>query len=411
MLIEKVLQLVVPKNALNGMTQSAKLQRVYQCTLEDGFADISAETLIQQSFSQILALQRQERPRPESWGHSFTYFKEMFITSSICSLPLAVFDACTSEAGNTGTFLSEGGDPWAESLAMASLPPCEFDPSVEIVLFEVANNKPEARKLVATSHIREGSRMNVVKLHVVIKDAATPSFGTMPSDGRVLTFYFEPLVASLATALPHLFVWKRISELPVRLTRLVDQPTALPDDADRPLLPAVAGVESTLALIGEPGSLQVQLTLSERNLADNFVAASFRLLDRLAEAEGWVDVMDVGIDFDMSVIDELVRIGVVSQQVCCFGRLSLRARLDMLRWSVLHRVGKPMQLTHLESTSVLSKLGLVIALRRDGWENGACAEDWKPGLCWTGSRWIASAPDKCCALDRMGCKAFRDAIP
>ena len=103
---------------LQGETETAKVKRIYPCTFQDEFEDLTEVKQQAHTWSNLTVVQRQgpEPIIPSEWKDAVKYLRQMFSSNRYYSLPQEVWNLIYgNRRPDHATYLGQSGGPllWA----------------------------------------------------------------------------------------------------------------------------------------------------------------------------------------------------------------------------------------------------------------------------------------------------------
>ncbi|CAK0828340.1 unnamed protein product, partial [Prorocentrum cordatum] len=382
-LLNDLLSLVVPGDALKEMSRKDKINRVYQCDLASEFKDLSVERQSHDTWKLLTQHLRSAHPGfPYSWKIVVTYLKEKLCSGSIFSLPTSLYNLALVDHGPDEIDIS-AVNPWEQAIDVIGHEPSEFqfDAVDSVTFFEVVNPWPEKRKQIALSHIIEwGDRVNVRRRLTLQTDVCDRSVTLLCDADYAETLHMRPLVHDLKRSLLSLYTWAVMgdwSALGVRQRNLgepehiVAAPRSLviPSASDALVVSSPAEVVA-LPDVGELALERYEATTSEKMVACLGKLRDLQHGDDRDDDPVWVQYTALeGVH--MNTIQDLHKAGAITAVNDEFGELVVCLQKAGTMFRAVRKVGRPLQLCFVDSTKFASKLDMIFALLRGGWKPGA----------------------------------------
>ena len=164
-LLDAILQQRFSKSQLERMSSNAKLNSVYQSTIESEYQSTLVARVNQQLWQSKQPKRRAAPKVPENFQLAINYWKATLMEGSYYSLPRELFDA----AANPSSYVfDDSPNPVLDALAVADSAVASCGSVEGLVLFQVVKLFPEKRFRVQMPHISQSSSsINVSVLDVV----------------------------------------------------------------------------------------------------------------------------------------------------------------------------------------------------------------------------------------------------
>jgi len=370
-LADRVLHLRYPADELRHKTFQEKLLMIYQTGREQEFEDTAAARTANAEFKIATSDTRQNAAKPPDHKHQpLLYLKSLLENNCLFAAPIPLLDMATASP-------DEFQEPPPGFRALDTAIAAAVEPAPDIVfddrasrLFQVVNNNPQSRVLVASHHIDQDRRAHVCVLISTVRDAdpTRPNKVIVTFPSKVLT------TLDLRAWVPH--IGRVLTELSKwRLRRSATTPEYRPEGACPLPLPSVvrASVFPELAtsstdLVAASSSALMLVDRDEvQECFDAFVAKG-AFAGSGVSIVGTDEVLD---DVSELTIQTLVRRAVLKCSTT--GAVSQFAlNPSCVHWSLHHGLVHPVPLTRITTSLPLlkkTKMEIILALRCDGWQD------------------------------------------
>ena len=374
-MLDNILRLVLREEELTDLTRKQKIERVYQCAIEDEFKDMSTQVVLHQQYLENTRHMRSTNANvfTLSWAQAIAFFKCKFAPDNVFSLPTDIFDLATSVSAAIG---NQACDKLSEfvDFATASIVEFDFRDVGNVVFFNVVNAHPERRSLVPIQYIdRRTDEICVSKCTVVasILEARTV---VVSVDELLVTLRVSVLVALASRVLPCLFKWAVKSR---RSTQAFKQPEPDADQDQR----SFSDVGS-YALPARSSSCLVPVLASNSSASETSSASLARLTLGIGELNvllgqiracsvaGWTPATALA-DVSRATLGELCEIGLLEMRSASGSGHEIRPVESALKWCSMLGLSSPSQVLHLGIGASTCKFDSVLALIKSGWQVGA----------------------------------------
>ena len=357
------------------MTTQAKLEAIYQCSLEAEFRDMTAERESHEGWIMQTAHTRSAGPvaSNEPWRLCIGYLRaKLAMGSDVFSLPLDLYSEAQAALAEE---VSDDGDPVAAVLGAVDVAPVPFDMASgldNVVFFEVVNKTPHQRSHVPLHHIsRFTDVVHIVRRTVMFGKAETRQVSLLSEAGMHGELNLRVLVRSMGRTLRTLYRWKTIKYGSALTYRRWQAPPPVDRALEAPgsMILSLASSAMEQPTLERPSSssrgLQIQRPVTQ--------GASARILSQIRTKEDSGQFPD-GVP--MSVLDSchiddvqtLAARSAISMAQDDFGEVVL-STLGAVHAKYLSAqlVGEPGLVFHDGKLNADSKLAIMIYLRMRGW--------------------------------------------
>jgi len=371
----------MPKSALDGLKRSARIKRIYQCSLQDEFEDLSGQRQALAVF-QAATVPLREAPQPmvsEAWKTACAFFKQAFQVDRFYSLPSYLFDSAAQAIDHQASerLLRTGCDPVAEARLVCALDPLPVDMAslAQTSFFVVKACAPEKRTHVPLCHL-DVSRTTV---HVgkcrACANADTGEVDVELESAALTVLDTLSLSYNMLDVLQTLHHWKRREFVP---TFKLLRPLAL-ESTPSPRVELQPALCDGGVVAPDPGSAIVPAPAAS---ADSDVVALLRLC---ASRSAWV-----GSDVRVPLQDVSSHGAVQLLQECGAvvlhegpDRGSVQLERERVAWTATARLAADETLLRQPRQDIpwqkRSKLDFILQLELEGWSRGPQpVEDWDP---------------------------------
>ena len=363
------------KSELEGKTNTALLNMIYQCSLEDEYPDMSTQKL-QVVRWQAETLDLRKPPvvvEPQSWKISVSFFKHLLEPGLFYSLPTQVFQACeaTIHVWERGDIIGRGGDPVEEAQLACLLQPAAFDPDSldDLTFFRVQSCFPERRSHVLRHH--DPASRSVI--HVCPCQAhyhgGEVSFSITASD--MVPLDALRMAVSTLEMLTSLRSWKQprfTSELQLLPIRDMERPAAT-----APLMGASEAPDGVLVPVPAVSALVPHVTDETTSV----------FLKRCVSLDAWIGEAS-HVNLSDTGVEEAALVPLVEAGAITLHRQGTEVHVQLNRSCVIWTASvacTPGALTLREVRDVpllkCSKLDLCLRLFLEGWESDRKVEVWR----------------------------------
>ena len=382
-LLEDLLRLVLPKEELDPLSRKARIDRVYQCAIEDEYKDMSVARAGHAAFLRSTVHTRRKGfvPLPADWTLCVTMLKAKMDGQQLLSLPKVHFDDAAEASQQAAPPASRPSD---EAIRLVLESPIGLTLSEEstkhLVFFSVVNAYPERRSYVQLHHVDRHNDRVVVSQRVVEAIDVEKQSAFLSVSETTTELKLHRLVANFADTLPALYTWELASKAgSMQVLRRhwpgPAQNLQPPRDDALYALPAppMAGISEGLKTEVAVQSSQAEIT---KLMALQVMGEVHRCIDNV-EA-GWANFGDMlGISSEM--VTAMIDAGGLEAKESEFGECMVRPCPSGLRWLPVFAAQRPMQVLHVDEFKDESKLDMALALLRRGWRPADGEEEWVVG--------------------------------
>ena len=381
-LLDELLCLRHTPDELKAMTQHAKVETVYQCSLASEYQDISGVKQRlgehQASAARYLPEPPPKLPTPDKLA--CTYMKEaVFHKGLIYSAPRDLFEAARlshyqEDVGSSLDLLRRLFNACMER--DADLP---MDGESR-VYFKVMDTKPERRHVVLDLATKANTHMQVALCFIRFLDAGTQRLAVslVESEDVLQRLDLRALIKNIERTVREVCVWQARSPIPIPMVRQL--PPMLPAITLGPVIAPVVGNSSasqSSALVPLVDA-STALAISTRDEIQTFVQS---LVDKQVFA-GQSSIDFESSNMNIHVLERLAAAGVVELSRDEFLETTVALRQDGFQWRVGFGIERPIPLCRFgrceKSILKTCKLQLLIALTLDGWQQAENGEDLPP---------------------------------
>ena len=386
-LVALVLRLRVGAEELKGMSNAQQIKRVYQCALEDEYADITEEkrASAQWTASTVNLRAGQQPLEPEAWKRCVSYVKKVWLVGAHYSLPREIF-VMASRVADTATrleaYADAGTSPVSQALVAVGDPPAQHgvDNVADLVFFVVKHRTPEKRTSVSEFHLDQSRTcVHVCTCQVMGRGEVDGNRSVLLSvdHGKFVVLDATVLAMHMRYVLSECTGWDVVSVRP--------QYRLFPADADQaiPLMDAVGGhLRMGQLATSEPASSTAIVPVGDRT--ESAAAKLTRFLRQCVAQDALVGSLAVVRVGEGGLTEDAAKL-LVGQRILVprsDDATGLQLDREAVQWTAWVEVSCPRNVMRAARTTPLlscSKLDLVLRLRLEGMEPAAGRlEDWQP---------------------------------
>jgi hypothetical protein len=365
---------------LKDMSSVEKQKAVYQCSLEEEYADTVAARSSRTEWLSLVALDDfKDVPLPSTWFQCVRYFKSSLVVNEIYSLPSDLFDAALNF--DAGAFdYAAFPDPVADGLASVVLPTSllDLEDLRQHTLFQVVNLAPEARTTMKVNHMRSSRVFITINvLDILVTQSSRRRVITKGDRDVLKTLDVRGLVCNMGATIQGLFRWSVAAQRST--VRAIDQgsggsrhgafssdrypwPAAIGETAGVPSVPAAPC--QTLALARS----------SETDSAETLALFQLWRQDAVVGREGGSVLFQDLIGVHSETLHALVASNAVQLHHNEFGEVMVAANPAGLAFSASLILEEPVQhVRTIDASDPLrcAKVSLLFVLHQSGWRSSA----------------------------------------
>ena len=372
-IFDDVLRLVVPPNKLGRLQRGEKINRIYQCSIEDEYRDVREE---KQAHTEWLALTASRRSihhsLPLRWNLGISYFRAKFAAGVVFSLPTALLELAMI-APRDSDFDYQAVDPWSIGVEAGSAGPKRFHMTGvrTTSFFEVVNPNPQRRQNVALHHLdNDDNVVHIVRRHQLTHDRQGGQVNLLCTSRQHQSLFLRTIVNMMAQFLPNLFSWRTVAHGAAQGVRVQpQQPAIAPVEFEQMILPS-----SSSSLVRVSSASDVAMGASpgiDNRIADEVAHHVLAQVDAARSRRGvqgvsFSDMEGVAWEDVATMVNE----GALSLGEDEWGEVIISRREEGIRYLSAQTVGEAIQAMRVDFCVCSSKLDSVLTLIRQGWRHG-----------------------------------------
>ena len=386
-LMDEVLNLVVPKQELAGMTKLAKINCIYQCSIESEFRDMKEERDAHKTWLAATAHTRGSLVvMPDTWKQSIAFLKARLSLVGIHSLPTRLFQQAFNAVDGSLRVDLASVNPWSVAVAVMSSPRIAFDMASvgDVTFFQTINANPERRHNVPLHHISTYNDIVNVCIRTVTDHHVPTRKVKLLSDSRtVAALRVTELARNIDDVLRSLYVWTIDSDgfvETMRHTPLSQPALPSPSLCSSPLVPTASFALAQVGCNAEVHANGGPMGAPPLVITDKDAIASLEQIKRVQQTTGSSVIRFRQLEhITTAVVESLVSRGALQASYDEFGELELSRSASQTRYIATQRIAKPQLVIDAVVFKHGVKLDMIIALLQRHWVIGMPLSEYKLG--------------------------------
>ena len=369
------LRLVIPRTTLLELTPDQKVQRIYQCALDDEYRPMA-----QQKAQHGVWLRNTEHTRAKTMSLPLSAKAGVHFIKAKLSAPGLIFSLPSDlhnlalQTGDALRSINVGDmDAWGGIVQAVQQPIAQFswESARGCVFFEVTNAYPEKRHLVPLHHLDpRNDCVDIVARRVIGIDVAGEQVALMSTCDAQVSLCVLPWLDRSCEVLASLYVWRTKglgATIALRRPRFSDVVKSV---EDTPLVqPRASDVLAISDARAREGVVEVRAANSTLDLCtishSDAAVAMWSITQAMPHGSNRVNVNATGVAIPL--LQELARVGATTLEEADGGEMTVALNMERLRLTSIQQMVSPMQAIRLDGYQNDCKLDLVAALVRRGW--------------------------------------------